>query len=42
VHAELTLGRGVTVGHNAVEMLTARVGIQGVTGGHDGNAHDRT
>lgn len=32
VHAELTLGREVTVGHNAVEMLMARAGIQGVTG----------
>ena len=32
VHAELTLGRGITVGHNAVEMLMARAGIQGVTG----------
>jgi hypothetical protein len=29
VHAELTLGRGITVGHNAVEMLMARAGIQG-------------
>jgi putative transposase len=32
VHAELTLGRGITVGHNAVEMLMARAGIAGVTG----------
>ncbi len=32
VHAELVLGRGITVGHNAVEMLMARNGIRGVTG----------
>jgi putative transposase len=32
VHAELTLGQGVAVGHNAVEMLMARAGIRGVTG----------
>lgn len=32
VHAELTLGRGVLVGHNAVEMLMSRGGISGVTG----------
>ena len=32
VHAELTLGRGVQVGHNAVEMLMRRAGLQGVTG----------
>lgn len=32
VHAELTLGRGLVVGHNAVEMLMARAGIRGVTG----------
>jgi transposase InsO family protein len=32
VHAELTLGRGVTVGHNAVEMLMRRNGLQGLTG----------
>ena len=32
VHAELTLGRGVTVGHNQVEMLMRRAGIQGATG----------
>jgi putative transposase len=32
VHAELTLGRGLLVGHNAVEMLMARAGIRGVTG----------
>lgn len=32
VHAELTLGRGVQVGDNAVEMLMRRAGLHGVTG----------
>ena len=32
VHAELTLGRGVRVGHNQVEMLMRRAGLQGLTG----------
>src|SRR5699024_10923487 len=32
IHAELTLGRGVLVGHNQVEMLMRRAGLQGVTG----------
>jgi putative transposase len=32
VHAKLTLGRGLLVGHTAVEMLMARAGIRGVTG----------
>lgn len=32
VHAELTLGFGITVGHNAVEMLTRRAGLTGPTG----------
>ena len=32
VYAELTLGRGVRVGHGAVEMLMQRAGLQGVTG----------
>jgi transposase InsO family protein len=32
VHAELTLGLGVTVGHNAVEMLMRRAGLAGLTG----------
>ena len=32
VHAELTMGYGVTVGHNAVEMLMRRAGIQGLPG----------
>jgi transposase InsO family protein len=32
VHAELTLGRKVEVGHNQVEMLMRRAGLQGVTG----------
>src|SRR5947209_15786175 len=30
VHAELTLGRGLTVGDNAVEMLMRRAGLKGV------------
>lgn len=32
IHAELTLGRGVVVGHNQVEMLMRRAGLQGLTG----------
>ena len=32
VHAELTLGRGVVVGHNQVHMLMRRAGLAGVTG----------
>lgn len=32
VHAELTLGRGVQVGHNQVELLMRRAGLQGITG----------
>src|SRR5215217_2998021 len=32
VHAELTLGRGITVGDHAVELLMRRAGLQGVTG----------
>lgn len=32
VHAELTLGRGVGVGHNAVEMLMRRAGLKGLPG----------
>jgi putative transposase len=32
VHAELTLGRGILVGHGTVELLMARAGLQGVTG----------
>lgn len=32
VHAALVLGRGITVGHNAVEILMARNDIRGVTG----------
>jgi len=30
VHAELTLGQGIRVGHNAVEMLMRRAGLQGL------------
>jgi transposase InsO family protein len=32
IHAELTLGRGVTVGHNQVELMMRRAGLQGMTG----------
>lgn len=32
VHAELTLGRGVIVGHNQVQMLMRRAGLAGLTG----------
>ena len=32
VHAELTLGQGLSVGHTAVEMLMQRAGIRGVAG----------
>jgi transposase InsO family protein len=32
VHAELRLGRGIVVGHNAVEMLMRRAGIRGLPG----------
>jgi putative transposase len=32
VHAELTLGHGVTVGHNTVAMLMHRAGLQGLPG----------
>ena len=32
VHADLTLGMGVSVGHNAIEMLMARAGLKGLPG----------
>ncbi len=32
VHAELTLGRGVEVGHGAIELLMRRAGLQGLPG----------
>ena len=32
VHAELTLGRGVLVGHNQVQLLMHRAALQGITG----------
>ncbi len=32
VHAELTLGRGVVVGHNPVQLLMRRAGLAGITG----------
>lgn len=32
VHAELVLGRGITIGHNAVELLMRRTGLRGLGG----------
>jgi transposase InsO family protein len=32
VHAELTIGRGIAVGHGQVELLMKRAGLQGVLG----------
>jgi putative transposase len=32
VHAELRLGRGITIGHNAVALLMRRAGLAGATG----------
>ena len=32
VHAELNMGYGITVGHNAVEMLMRRAGLTGLPG----------
>jgi putative transposase len=32
IHAELTLGRGITVGHGQIELLMRHAGLQGVTG----------
>src|SRR5262249_33238526 len=32
VHAELTLGRGISVGRQAVEMLMRRAGVEGLSG----------
>jgi transposase InsO family protein len=32
VHAELTLGHGITVGHEAIAMLMRRAGLQGLSG----------
>jgi putative transposase len=32
IHAELTLGLGIQVGHNAVEMLMRRAGLKGLPG----------
>jgi len=32
VHAELTMGHGINVGHGAVELLMRRAGIQGLSG----------
>ena len=33
VHADLRLGYGITVGHNAVALLMRRAGLAGLTGG---------
>lgn len=32
VHAELTLGHGIAVGHGQFELLMQRAGLRGVTG----------
>jgi putative transposase len=32
VHAELTIGHGIAVGHDAVELLMRRAGLQGLSG----------
>ncbi|MGH8926350.1 MAG: transposase [Acidimicrobiia bacterium] len=34
VHAELTMGHGITVGHNAVAILMQRAGLAGLPGAH--------
>jgi len=34
VHAELTMGHGITVGHNAVAMLMQKAGLAGLPGAH--------
>jgi putative transposase len=36
VHAELRLGRGIVVGHNAVALLMRRTGLAGALGGPSG------
>ena len=36
VHAELTLGHGITVGHNAVAMLMRRASLAGLSGPAEG------
>ena len=41
VHAELVLGRGIRVGHNAVAMLMQRAGIAGRTGAPQVARHAR-
>ena len=42
VHAELRLGYGVTVGHNAVAMLMRRAGLQGLSGSRGSRRRIRT
>jgi len=32
VHAELTLGRGIAIGYQAVELLMSQAGLQGISG----------
>src|SRR5215467_1908982 len=39
VHAELTLGLGITVGHGAIELLTRAAGGRLAEGGRDGGGH---
>ena len=42
VYAELTLGLGLQVGHNQVEMLVARTAIRGVPGSRRPRARHKT
>lgn len=42
VHAELTMGRGVTVGHNAVAMLMHRAGLHGLPGARRARSKHQT
>ena len=37
MHAELKLGYGIRVGHNAVAMLMSRAGLRGLSGNRDGD-----
>ena len=41
VHAELTLGLGLAVGHNQVEMLMARAELKGLPGNRRSSAPSR-
>ena len=42
VHAELTMGRGITVGHNAVTMLMHRASLQGLPGARKRRSRHQT